>query len=104
MPSQQQDIVVIHGTFGTPANYNKAHPHKTILTYTDGNLTKVEEVMEEGGLDVLRKETVLGYTDGNLTSVTEKVFATDGTTVEMEYTDTLNYNNGDLANVERTVV
>lgn len=69
------------------------------LTYTDGNLTKVEEYV--GGL--LRKEEVLAYTNGNLTSVTTKVFAEDGT-VEAQFTDTLSYTNGNLTGVERTVV
>jgi len=102
-PTKQADIVVISETYGTPDNQNRAHPFITRLTYTDGVLTKAEEIMMNGVTEVLRKETVLTYTDGVLTSAREKIFALDGVTVEHDYTDTLTYTDGALTGVERTV-
>ena len=67
-----------------------------VLTYTDGNLTKVEEY-ETSAQDNLIKETNLTYTDGNLVEVEEII---GDTTV----TETLNYDaDGNLESVERSV-
>lgn len=103
-PTNAADIVLINETYGTPDNQNKAHPFITRLTYTDGVLTKSEEIMMDGVTEVLRKETVLSYTSEVLTSVREKIFGLDGATVEHDYTDTLSYDvDGALESVERTV-
>ena len=104
-PTKQADIVIINETYGTPDNQNKAQPFKTRLTYVGGALTKAEEIMMDGVIEVLRKETVLTYTSEVLTSVREKIFGLDGVTVEHDYTDTLTYDLIDvLTDVERTVV
>jgi hypothetical protein len=100
VPSKQQDIVIINETYGTPRNANKAHGHSVNLTYTNGDLTQVDEVMD----GVLRKRTTLNYNDGDLTSVNEKIYALDGSAVEIEYTDSLSYSGGDLVSVSRTVL
>jgi len=102
-PTKQADIVIINETYGTPANQNKAHAHKTRLTYTEGKLTKAEEIMMDGVIEVLRKETVLTYTGAALTSMREKLLGCDGVTVEHDYTDTMSYAEGKLVGVERTV-
>ena len=103
-PTNAADIVIINETYGTPDNQNKAHPFITRLTYTDGVLTKSEEIMMDGVNKVLRKESVLTYTDEVLTSVREKIFGLDGVTVEHDYTDMLSYDiNGALETVGRTV-
>jgi len=102
-PTVQNDIVIIHETYGTPANQNKVQAYKTVLTFTGVNLTKVEEIMMDGITEVLRKEITLVYTGSNLTSVRTKIFDLDGVTVELDYTDTLTYTGNDLTLVERTV-
>lgn len=106
-PTKQADIVVIHETYGTPANANKAHNHDTRLSYdVDGNLTKVEEIMLDGATEYLRKEATLAYDiDGNLETVTEKIFERDGATIEIQHTDTLAYGvGGNLDEIARAVV
>lgn len=99
-PTKQADVVFISETYGTPDNFNRAHPFATTLTYTGGALTRVDESL--GG--VLRKRTTLSYTDEVLTSVNEQIYGLDGVAVEMEYIDTLNYTDGTLTSVTRTVV
>ena len=47
-PTNAADIVIINETYGTPDNQNKDHPFITRLTYTDGVLTKSEEIMMDG--------------------------------------------------------
>ena len=90
-PTKQADIVVIHQTYGTPENYNKAHPYRTKLI-KDGNddLIAVEEVMFDGDVEVLRSKQELNYDgNGDLESVTTKIYGLDGVTVVSEFTDNL---------------
>ena len=105
-PTNAVDIVVIHESYGTPKNYNRAHAFETRLTYdVDGNLSKVEEIMLDGATEYLRKEIDLTYdVDGNLDTVTETIYEVDGVTVELAYTDTLSYDvGGNLETVGRVV-
>lgn len=105
-PTKQADIVVIHETYGTPKNYNKAHNHITRATKdSEGKTSQVDEIMIDGLSEVLRKRTTLNRdADGNLLSVTEQVFGLDGISVEMEYTDTLDKSDPTQLSVERVVV
>ena len=106
VPTNTADIVVIHETYGTPANANKAHAHTTRLTYdVDDNLTQVDEIMFDGVVEYLRKRTVLTYNvDGSLNTVTETIYELDGVTVEIQYVDTLAYDvDGNLESVGRVV-
>jgi hypothetical protein len=88
----------ILGAANTDVNKVKALEHKTdtrtaALTYTNGNLTKVEE---KDGATVV-KTTDLSYdVDGNLETVTETA---GGVTV----TTTLTYTDGDLTAVSKAV-
>lgn len=75
------------------------YEHDVQLSYTNGNLTKVETFI--GG--VIRRRETLAYTGDTLTSVTTQLFREDGETLEDEFTDTLNYTDGGLTSVERTV-
>ena len=107
VPTNTADIVVIHETYGTPANANKAHAHTTRLTYdVDDNLTQVDEIMFDGVVEYLRKRIVLTYNvDGNLDTVTETIYEVDGVTAELAYTDTLSYDvDGNLDEIVRTVI
>jgi hypothetical protein len=75
------------------------YEHDVQLSYTNGNLTKVETFI--GG--VIRRRETLAYTGDTLTSVTTQLFKEDGETLEDEFTDTLNYTDGGLTSIERTV-
>lgn len=77
-----------------------ASPSSTVLTYSAGLLTQVDD--SAGG--VLYKRTVLSYTSGILTSVNVKLYDGDGVTVLNEYDDTLNYTAETLTSVVRTVI
>ena len=70
------------------------------LIYTDGKLTQVNETV--GG--VLWRRTDLTYTGDDLTSVRVRVYASNGTTVISDYTDTLTYTSDSLTSVARKVV
>lgn len=72
----------------------------TELTYdSEGNLIQVDE--KEG--TALKTRTTLSYDiDGNLIEVNVKKY--EGANVVLEYTDTLNYVDGNLVSVERAVV
>jgi hypothetical protein len=88
---------MILGTSNTDINKVKALKLQTdtrslTLTYTSGNLTKVEE---KNGATIV-KTTNLTYTDGNLTKVTETVGNTTVTT-------TLTYTDGALTSVTKAV-
>ena len=106
VPTNTVDIVVIHESYGTPKNYNKAHAYTTRLTYTTGDLTKVEEIMLDGAVEYLRKATDLTYdVVGNLNTVTEKIYDVNGVTIEIQFTDTLTYDvDGNLDEIVRTVI
>lgn len=88
----------ILGSNNKAVNKVKAVEHKidtrsTVLTYTDGLLTKVEE--KDGSTVV--KETVLNYSGGVLSTVTETAGGT-------KVTYTLNYTSGNLTSITKAVV
>ena len=70
------------------------------LTYTAGDLT---EVLEKTSGAVNIRRSTLTYSAGNLSTVNVKIYETDGSTVDTEYTDTLTYTGSDLTSVSRSV-
>ncbi len=69
------------------------------LTETDGKLRQIDEKVA----NVLRRRTILGYIGEDLTTARVIIYAEDGSTVLMDYTDTLSYSNGALVSVGRAV-
>lgn len=80
-----------HGgfNFDTSFTYNAA-----------GEITQIDAKQN----NVLKVRTILNYTGEKLTSTNVKQYATDGTTVVLEYTDTIIYDGEEIAGVKRQVV
>jgi len=104
-PTKQQDIVVINETYGTPENFNQAIAHKVDYTYdVNGFITQIDELMNDGQSDILRRRTTFTYSSELISTVNTKIYDTDGSTVLIEFTDTYYYSGDDIDYIERTVV
>lgn len=71
----------------------------TSITYDSGNITQIDE--SEGA--TLRKRTTITYDGTDIDTINVKLYASDGVTVNKEYTDTITYTSGDIAAIGRTV-
>lgn len=87
------------GNAHTQARDNDAVAFTDVLTYTTGNLTRVDTSI--GG--VLRRRVNLSYTGDDLTGVEEILYDTDGTTVLYTNTDTISYTDGEITGIARVV-
>ena len=99
-PTAQNDVVIIHGTVGTPANYYAAHPMTETATYDgNGRMTQYDYTMN----GVLRARETFSYTGDELTSINTKIYGLDGTTVEQEWTETISYDAGKIDGIGRVI-
>lgn len=80
-------------------NFNYAYT--TEYTYTNGNISVVDYKIST----VLRRKDTITY-DGsnNISTINIKVYASDGTTIVKEYTDTITYSVDNITNVARSVI
>lgn len=100
-PTAQADVVHIHGTYGTPANYYAAHDMTETPTYdVNGLLTQYDYTKNS----VLRCRETFGYVGGVLTTINTKIYALDGATVEQEWTETISYTDGVITGIGRVTV
>lgn len=74
----------------------------TDLIYTGSVLTSIDEKIT--ATSKLFRRTTLIYTNGVLSSINTKIYASDGTTVTKEWTDTLTITNSVLELVTRSVI
>ena len=109
------DLVPVPGVVteeGTPINKNHLQLIENALADVSIPVDNTPELIYDGDVlvaveekiaGVLRRQTQLNYTTGTLTSVRVRVYADDGVTVTRDFTDTLQYTDGKLKFVPRTV-
>ena len=98
-PTAQNDVVHIHGTYGSPANYYAVYPMTETPTYDgNGRMTQYDYTMN----GVLRARETFSYTGDILTSINTKIYSLNGSTIEQEWTETISYDAGKISGIGRT--
>lgn len=99
-PTAQADVVHIHGTVGTPANYYANHGMTETPTYVGGVMTQYDYTMN----GVLRCRETFGYSSGVLVTINTKIYGLNGTTVVQQWTETITYTAGVITSIGRVKI